>query len=49
MTGQKEEKEEKEEKEKKEKKKFLHTDQTKVQEVLADQKKSDKKSTTCLP
>ena len=41
MTGQKEEKEEKEEKEKKEKKKFLHTDQTKVQEVLADQKKKE--------
>lgn len=43
MTGQKEEKKGKEEKEKKEKKKFLHTDQTKVQEVLADQKKKKKK------
>ena len=43
MTGQKEEKKEKEEKEKKEKKRFLHTDQTKVQEVLADQKKRDNK------
>ena len=43
MTGQKEEKKGKEEKEKKEKKKFLHTDQTKVQEVLADQKKRRKK------
>ena len=43
MTGQKEEKKGKEGKEKKEKKKFLHTDQTKVQEVLADQKKEEEK------
>ena len=44
MAGQKEEKKEKEEKEKKEKKKLLHTDQTKVQEVLADPpQKRDKK------